>query len=288
MPPLRGRSDVSPDRLGPTYALAGLFRVGPAPRSRRGLQLAVLIAPSALIAMCAGLAHGQTMAVGDRYSGDAYVQPPYPQAPGQPVAEMGGQMLSWPGKTAVFAPQAAAPSSSGLGEQLRPPAYADAPQTYRAASPAPAPAYPAQAAPAQTGRAPMQQAGAYGPPPVSPWYQRYGDAPASTAPTAPSAPQSIYDPPAAQSSSASGASAANPTPTATNDGETARFYSLHRPYGLTPDPDPIPPQFFTRTADLSDPPGPSPVYKAATASGGSTTASHTVQADDPTSTLGQP
>ncbi len=35
-----------------------------------------------------------------------------------------------------------------------------------------------------------------------------------------------------------------------------RFYSLHRQYGVTPDPAPIPPQFFAATADLGEPAGP--------------------------------
>jgi hypothetical protein len=79
-----------------------------------------------------------------------------------------------------------------------------------------------------------------------------------------------------------------PTASAAGVGETARFYSVHRQYGLTPDPDPIPPQFFSQTADLSDPPGPSPVYKAVSAAGGATTAVHPVQSDDGASSLSQP
>lgn len=40
--------------------------------------------------------------------------------------------------------------------------------------------------------------------------------------------------------------------------QSVRFYSLHRQYGVPPDPAPIPPQFFAATADLSAPAGPSP------------------------------
>jgi len=208
---------------------------------------------------------------------------------------------------------------------MRAPAYAYVPQGYRPAALAAyqtpvsqqvaqtptyqAPAYQPPASSAQIARAPTPPAGAYAAPPVMPWYQRYGEAAAAptgaspaSPPVPPPAPQSIYDPPAGQSSAATGASTAAssvaamapptpppaPTATAANDGETARFYSLHRQYGLTPDPDPIPPQFFTQTADLSDPPGPSAVYKATTSSGGSTTAVHPVQSDNSTSTLSQP
>ncbi len=313
MPPLKGLSDSSPDRLRSACTSAAKFST---PRSRQGVHSAVLALPTVLIAMCASSAQAQTTAVGDRYSGEVYVQPAYRQA-----ASAGGPTLSWPGKTAAAEPQPAAPSpsSSGFGEQMRAPAYAYAPQAYRPAARAAyqtpvtqqvaqTPTYPPPAYPAQVARAPASPAGAYAAPPVMPWYQRYGEAAAppaaspAPAPLPPAPPQSIYDPPAGQSGAATGASAAAssaaamapptptaaPTATAANDGETARFYSLHRQYGLTPDPDPIPPQFFTQTADLSDPPGPSAVYKATTSSGGSTTAAHVVQSDDPTSTLNQP
>lgn len=313
MPPLRGPSDPSSDRLGPTYALAGLFRARSTLQPSRRLRLAVLTLSPALVAVCGSMARAQPTAVGDRYSGEVYVQPAYAQP-----AETSGPTLSWPGKTPASASQPSATSSaspwSGPGEQMRAPSYAYAAQTYRPAPPmaypAPvtqqvaqppayqAPGYQPPAYSAQVAHAPVEQAGAYAAPPVTPWYQRYGSTAASSAASPPSAPQSIYDPPASQGGAATGAPAptpsapANPTPTpaatAATGAETARFYSLHRQYGLTPDPDPIPPQLFTQTADLSDPVGPSPVYKAANSTGASTTAVHAVQSDDPMSTLGQP
>jgi hypothetical protein len=324
MPPLRGPSAVPPDRLVPTCALADPFHASSSPRPWQGRHRSGLAVAALAVAVCSAQAQAQTTAVGDRYSGDVYVQPAYRQA-----ADTTGPTLSWPGKTVAVAPQIAPPSpSSGFGEPMRAPAYAYAAQPDRPASTSPyqtpvtrqvapeptyqAPTYQApsyQAAPryqpapypAQVVRASAAQPHAYGAPPVMPWYQRYGAAETSSAPApapaAPSppqagAPQSIYDPPAGQGGAATGSSSPaatpTPTPTAANGAETARFYSLHRQYGLTPDPDPIPPQFFTRTADLSDPPGPSPVFKAATSSGGSTTAVHTVQSDDSTSTLSQP
>jgi hypothetical protein len=45
-------------------------------------------------------------------------------------------------------------------------------------------------------------------------------------------------------------------------GQPPRLYSLHREYGLTPDPAPalLPTQFFTPTADLAEPPPPPPPH----------------------------
>jgi hypothetical protein len=288
MPPSKGLVQASPDRLGSTRTLARLFATSDlASRLRQSLQPAFLAIMPALMAVWGGPTHAQTAAIGDRYSGEVYIQPAYRRAAAS------GPTLSWPGKTVAAAPQPAAPSSgAGFGNQIRAPAYADNAQAYRPAARA---AYQTKANEGSANEGPTQQARGYGPAPLMPWYQRYGAA--ASAPSAPPAPapQSIYDPPPGQSGAATAAvsSAAAmrppaPTAAAANDGETARFYSLHRQYGLTPDPDPIPPQFFTRTADLSDPAGPSPVYKAASSSGGSTTAVHAVQADDPTSTLGQP
>lgn len=306
----KGPSASSSNWRASTSALArSLATTRLAPRSRRGMHLALLALPCALIAVGAVPTHAQTASVGDRYSGDVYIQPAYRQAAGA-----SGPTLTWPGKTEATA------ASPGFGDQMRAPAYANAAQSYRSpaptpyqapaiqpvaqspVSPSPVPqmaAYQPPAYQAQGARPPVVQARGYGPAPVMPWYQRYGTGDASSAPSpaapAPSPPQSstprsIYDPPAAQmpATPAPQAAAAAPTAAAANDGETARFYSLHRQYGLTPDPDPIPPQFFTQTADLSDPPGPSPVYKAATSSGGSTTSVHTLQSDEPASTLGQP
>jgi len=257
------------------------------------------------MAICCGSVQAQTPAVGDRYSGEPYVQPTYRQAPAT-----SGPMLSWPGKTAATPPQLAAPSpgspAHGYESQMRPPPYAFTGQAYRSAEPwanqaslAAAPPYPAPARSTPVAPGQATQARVYGAPPIAPWYQRYAAAAgASAVPSTAArggAPQSIYDPPASpppiRGGSATGPSVSAPSvpvSSAANDGETARFYSVHRQYGLTPDPDPIPPQFFTRTADLSDPVGPSPVYKAATTSGGATTAVRAVQSEESTSTLGQP
>jgi Meckel syndrome type 1 protein len=317
MPPSKGPTDALFYRRGSIYTLARLFGTsGVAPQPAQSLHLTVIALLPALMAVCGTEACAQT-AVGDRYSGEVYIQPTYRQA-----AAPSGPTLSWPGKATEAASQisaaSATPPSSGFAAQTRAPAYAYAAQAYQppafaayqppVAQPSP---YQPPAHPPQVAQGASTQAREYGAPPVSPWYQRYGAASSAPSPVAPppyaaqssapaplaGAPQSIYDPPAgragatsAASTTVSSAARAPPAPVATaaNDGETARYYSLHRQYGLTPDPDPIPPQFFTRTADLSDPPGPSPVYKAASSSSGSTTAVHAVQPDDATSTLGQP
>jgi hypothetical protein len=46
-----------------------------------------------------------------------------------------------------------------------------------------------------------------------------------------------------------------------------KFYSVHREFGIAPDPAPIPPQFFTATADLSQPPPPVQSRRTVTTNG---------------------
>jgi hypothetical protein len=272
MSPLKGRSGGAPGRLA----------------------AAVIFFPLVVFAACVDDARAQTGSVGDRYSGEPYANPAF-----QPNQQASGRTLSWPGKIVAAAPQPVAPLAGQYGDASRA-------STSRAAT-----AYPSRASRAggdsalayQARDQPAYESHAqrYAAAPVTPWFQRYGagralSAPLAGAPPAAPPPQSIYDSPAepsgaATGSAASAAATAPPTVSAASaagPGETARFYSVHRQYGLTPDPDPIPPQFFSQTADLSEPPGPSPVYKATTASGGSTTAVHPVQSDDGASSLGQP
>ncbi len=66
------------------------------------------------------------------------------------------------------------------------------------------------------------------------------------------------------------------------NGEGVRFYSVHRPFGMRPDPAPIPPQFFAATPDLSDPPG--PITNRRVAAGAGLAARGAVQAQDGDST----
>ena len=63
---------------------------------------------------------------------------------------------------------------------------------------------------------------------------------------------------------------------------SVRFYSVHRAFGIQPDPAPIPPQFFTATADLAAAPGPLPEERSTTTTASGTT--HNVRAAPDTST----
>ena len=50
-------------------------------------------------------------------------------------------------------------------------------------------------------------------------------------------------------------------------GDGPRLYSLHRDYGMAPDPIPLAPQFFGPTADLTAPETPEVGHRTKTATG---------------------
>lgn len=177
----------------------------------------------------------------DRYGGGMSHPPVYAAPPAPAYA----QMLSWPGKVdrAAAAPTAdlssryGAPQSAlavntpwsatmaGLATDGEPPA-----QTW----PAPPPMTPAAA------YAPPRSASIYDPPPRS---AHMDPAPMEFAPM----------------ESAAGQSAAGPS----GEPGSTRRYSVHREYGMTPDPIPLPPQFFGQTADLTQPETPEPQRRVA-------------------------
>jgi len=144
----------------------------------------------------------------------------------------GLRLLTWPGKTAPAAPKP-------LAAPVSPRAYA-----------------------------PMQ-------PPLNP----YGP-PAPALPPAAALPTSIYAPPPPPAAPQAAQPAASPAPAsllrglAQADvagangelGSSPRFYSLHRAYGDTPDPIPLPQQFFPAPSDLAQPPPP-PARPQMTANG---------------------
>jgi hypothetical protein len=117
------------------------------------------------------------------------------------------------------------------------------------------------------------------PPPVMPWTARFAQAPQAmpSADTVPAKPEKVA---ATKSARAKAAKQAVASATTTQPpvgpprplpamGERVRFYSVHRDFGLTPDPAPIPPQFFGATADLSEPAGPEATPAQTTGKGAS-------------------
>ena len=105
----------------------------------------------------------------------------------------------------------------------------------------------AQAYAPQPFAAPPSAPAAYVPAPYSP--------PSAPAQAVAALPTSLYSPP--PSPLMQPAAQAAPATTA---GQPPRFYSLHREFGLTPDPAPatLPTQFFAPSADLAEPPPPPP------------------------------
>lgn len=72
-----------------------------------------------------------------------------------------------------------------------------------------------------------------------------------------SAPASARQAPAPWTSTGRAAATATPTAAQTTANQPPRFYSVHREFGLKPDPIPLPQQFFADSAaDLAAPPPP--------------------------------
>ena len=232
----------------------------------------------------------QVAAPAPRYAGRTYAPPQAYAAHGYVAASRGryaGGGASAPAPSTMTAAPAAG-------------AYRPATAAYRVPSGYPVatavPAYASLAAPSyrrppssESGEPPAS-AGGWRPvfaPPAAP-----AEAPPALAGAPQPAPTSIYTPAsatpaaAAPSTAESRAAALPPprgylAPRAGSDTADAsqgvRFYSVHRPFGIQPDPAPIPPQFFAATADLSEPPGPLPTERTTT-SGAGAKSSSTVRA----------
>jgi hypothetical protein len=260
----------------------------------RAIALSGLLVTTALLAAPA-LAQAQGA---DRYGPSAGAPPA--SAPYAPATTLRGRMLSWPGKTDVAtSPQTVAPPVSsiryapaaGYAPRAGAPAYAAQLSQARAypSQPYAVQGYPAQAyaapAPAPRVQPPggvRSYAGLQSPPQggqgADGWRPVYAAPPAlSGAPARPEAlPTSLYTPAKTPVSRA----ALAPPPRAVSAAQrygydptqdhAVHFYSVHRPFGLQPDPAPIPPQFFGATADLSEPPAQPPEERTASASGGRT------------------
>ena len=256
----------------------------------RALLLTAVAFGAAVMARSAG-AQPSPYAPADRYGpAAAAASTPYGDIAGvsPPRTALRGRVLAWPGKVehpvmtvaapmqppsvAAPAPSAWRPYPAGPA-RLRPTA---ASQTYRAAPSQPnawtPPARIAAYAPAPqrpqvaSASAPMTQlAGA----PTRGWRPVFATQAPASAPASAPPPSSVAASPAIRPTYP--AAFATPPNRAfaadrrygydpTQD-HAVRFYSVARPFGLKPDPAPIPPQFFTASADLSggDPPGPLPV-----------------------------
>lgn len=192
----------------------------------------------------------------------AQVAPAAASSPPVRIASVAPRPRPTPAPPRQAAPAAAPPRTAAAFAAVP----ADiAPPSRRTIAPAPTRATFASA-PAD----PVQGYGAAGPPgpsalppPNRPWYQRYPEAAVAQAPPPgsgvgasltpgtpaappPAAPLGAYAAPAAGAAPVRSASLTPAT-------GGARYYSVHKPYGYTPDPAPIPPQFFGPTADLSAP-----------------------------------
>lgn len=235
-------------------------------RTLISLALAVLGA-----AMLSGTAHAQVEAqvepMMDRYGGMSSeplapaptlrAAPAPAQAP--PVAlrgsfdaprPMAGGGLSWAGKSYT----APTPAASDLGRPLsalapvsvRPPLRRDR----RAMRDRPAAASSAY----QTRFQAQAGYGQGAPPQADPSRYARSSAAVQGSPAAQQRPllTSIYAPRPTPVAQAPAPRAPTPYRSAQGyEGGTVRHYSVHREFGIRPDPTPIPPQFFTATADLS-------------------------------------
>lgn len=150
---------------------------------------------------------------------------PAPPLPAAPVLKASRKLAAQPARplpASIYAPAPVAPAPSATAAPYRAPVIAPAPRPVIAAAvpaprvPSPAPAVAKQAASAKPTPSPA--------------------APAAAAP-APPAQVAVAAPP--------------PRAAQAYNGGGVRHYSVHREFGMAPDPTPIPPQFFTATADLS-------------------------------------
>ena len=141
-----------------------------------------------------------------------------------------------------------------------------------AAAPAPAAApQPGYRQPEKAVEAPAAQAQTPRTPAAAPVLQSEAEAEAAAA--GPALPNSIYAPPPPSQTAA----APPPQPVGPN---SARFYSVHRDYGLTPDAIPVAPEVFGPTADLTQPETPDAPTSRKGASKGAVNADRLAQAAD--------
>jgi hypothetical protein len=153
-----------------------------------------------------------------------------------------GPRLSWVGKTDGAAPaQAYANASTGASN----------------------PAVPAGWTLVPTAQAPLRQA-------VAPHaYAQPSPAQRTPYPSLTTTPAAPMQAATAQMTQASPSPSASTTGRAQSNEGGPRLYSLHRDYGMEPDPIPLAPQFFSATADMTQPETPEPLRQVKSANGAS-------------------
>ena len=238
----------------PPYAADPQFQAAPQYGGQYGGQYAGQYGPP----NAQQTAYRQQPQANDRYSGGVAhpVAAPTPQyySFGPQAASVAAPVrtLGWSGKVEAVQ-QAAAQAPQGGWSQVS------------SRWGAPAPQQPAMPQPQRIGY-PAVRTPAFQPPATSQgWRPLYPSASPAAAP-----PRTIYDAPTASTQPSVPQQPAAPQRQASAQNATGpHFYSLHREYGIEPDPIPIPPRFFGPTADLSAPP-PDPVLKRVTDSSGQT------------------
>lgn len=203
----------------------------------------------ATLALSAGAAASQAQ-VADRYGGAGDYRAAAP-APGAPVRGAPGRVLSWPGKSlpatapqvggygdprmvqpqAVYAYPVQAAPAGARPQAAYPSPYQ--PQPYFAPAPAPAPAAPGSSATAPSGVYPPNTV----PPQLA---SPFAVPPQQAAPLvgSPQPPVSIYGPPQARMPGPTDPGQPQRIAANTAQPQAARYYSVHRPFGLQPDPAP--------------------------------------------------
>jgi hypothetical protein len=269
-PPAPAVVYMRPTNAPPTYAPPAY--VLPTPQSYP--QTVLLNGPPAGYAPQAYVPQG--------YMPQAYViagQPPQGAPPMAQTPQVYGQQAYAP---TSYVPQAVAPT-------FRQPVAAVAalpPASYTAQASAPTSlAQPATAAPVLQSEAQAEAAASgpalptsiYAPPP--PVQGADAQAPQAQTPQAqaPQAQAPQAQAPQAQAPQALAAAAPPPQPAGPN---SARFYSVHRDYGLTPDAIPVAPEVFGPTADLTQPETPDAPAPRKGASKGAVNADRLAQASD--------
>jgi hypothetical protein len=183
-----------------------------------------------------------------------------------PTRATATSLLTWPGKQAEAAaspPMDAAPDPAPVAEAAPPPPPRRQPLPVSIYAPQPPPARKfASLGPVSAGAIGLREAPESAPAPATVSYPPAATArpiaPTRPAPAATTAVKSKSSQPAPSTATVTATAASVSAAPATHAALPPRLYSLHREFGLTPDPIPLPKQFFADSAatDLAAPPPP--------------------------------